>query len=207
MIVCNTRKISIVLNPKTGTTSLINIFKNLQVDECLHNHKIVDKDIDHQIFSFYRDPVDRFLSSVRYYKRRFYVNLIHAVYGNKIKLSCLTSTPYDQLSENLKEAIENITIGQLVNSNLLDSNELFFKPQLQWVDHPNIVLFNYHNYNVEVKRLMSHFDYYSFDIPKLNESIKIPKYDQIDNDTIKKIKTLYKEDYKFFASKGITFSS
>lgn len=208
MIVCNKRKISVVLNPKTGTTTLCNIFKNLEVDECLHDHKTLDKNlVDHQVFSFYRDPVDRFLSSARYYKRRYYVNLIHAIYGNKIKISCLTTTPYDLLEDDIKRAIESISIRDILESNCMNSNELFFKPQTSWLDHPNTVLLNYHEYESEVMRLLSYFDYYNFDIPRLNESIKLPQYDQVDTNTIAKIQDLYRTDYDFFASKGITFSS
>ena len=207
MIVCEAKNIAVLLNPKTGTSTLVNIFKKLNVDKCNHSHDIPINVSDYQTFCFYRNPVDRFVSAVRYFKRKHYPELLHMAYGNDIKVSCLTRTPYNDLSDSIKAAIEEISIDDMLTKNMIQSYNILFKKQTYWLDSADVCLLNYHDYDNEVRKLMVQFDYYDFDIPRLNESVKISEYDQINNDTIIKIKDLYQEDYDFFASKGITFSN
>jgi len=74
MILDTTKKFGIFMNPKTGTSSLRIIFKQIEgLQICKHDHHTPENFIqrydlkedfsDYKFYCFYRDPVDRFLSA------------------------------------------------------------------------------------------------------------------------------------------------
>ena len=78
MIYCTERKIGVFLNPKVGSTSIVKAFKDVQVTLKAHTHlnftaakeayAVPDFD-EYKFFCFYRDPVSRFNSAFKFYKR------------------------------------------------------------------------------------------------------------------------------------------
>ena len=216
MIICSKRKIGVFLIPKTGTVTLTKLFKNVDVDVKDHQHtnfaqmmsdygtKFSDLET-YRFFAFYRDPVDRLISSLRYQRRTLYPSVIHFFYGNEIKISCLCQTPYTELADNIKVAIEALSNLQLLESHFCDRGTALFAPQVNWLNQPtlNMTYLNYHNYDAEVRRLMAEFDCYDFEIPILNQSVKLAS-DVLTEPEIQLIQQRYADDIAFLASKGLT---
>ena len=75
MIVSHKLKKVLLMNPKTGSKSLYDYFSPLhrKLDIYKHSHEIFFKDdhlcADYDYYAFYRDPVERALSSINHLKR------------------------------------------------------------------------------------------------------------------------------------------
>ena len=84
----------------------------------------------------------------------------------------------------------------------------YFAPQTRWLKHHTVEvkLMDFRNFESEVRTLFSKLDIPAdTPIPKLNSGAKKLKPSDLTPEEIKFIKDLYKDDYEFFASKGITF--
>lgn len=220
MIICKDRKIGIFLVPKTGTISLCSTFSKLNLFYCKHSHTkwpqawhnfspTIDDFDQYQFFAFYREPLDRFASAIAYFKRTLYRELIPAFYGNKHPISCATTRPYETLPTEIKMLIEQITVTQILDHkglNMMKTSML--QHQQLWFDYPiNIKYLDFKNYIQEVKFLLSIFNVNGNEIPHLNRSyVPYPNSD-LTKDEVVRVKDIYRSDYDFFASKGITFSS
>jgi hypothetical protein len=95
-------------------------------------------------------------------------------------------------------------------SSVMEYYEMFghFAPQVRWLKHPtvDVQLLNFHDFENEMRRLFRRINIpVNTPIPKLNESPNRKKPSDLTAEEIAFIKDLYKEDYEFFASKGITF--
>lgn len=215
MIIDKSKKLGVFLIPKTGTSSLFRLFKpyssnSVQVNS---NHaswsdicKEYDKFDGYQFFAFYREPISRFQSAVNYVKRTLYRETLQYFYDD-LNMSCARVDPYDTLEPELKEKIERIHPFDLLH-HLHLSKSPTFKKQIHWLDHPiNITYLNYHDYDNEVRRLLNEFDLPIKDIPRYNQSVSVPNTDVLTDNDVMYLREYYREDYDFFASKGITFSS
>jgi hypothetical protein len=179
VIVCRERKIGIFLVPKTGTTTLYSLFKNIPVYHKDHSHTNyiqsngninIPDFCSYKFFAFYRDPIEKFVSCV---------------------------------DETLKLRKVDITVSQFI-SDCRDRMHILsvgYMPQTYWLDHKiNLTLLDYAKFEKNIKYLMSLFDVHNIQIPKLNTAEhkrELNEQDRID------IREMYSTDYDFFERRGI----
>lgn len=141
MIYCTERKIGVFLNPKTGSHTIKKVFDNIPVTLAARNHsnysiaeyvyEIPDFST-YKFFCFYRDPVDRFDSAFKFYKRAAYAHCLNEFFSSEDRLKARKevkkamhdqfldqSKRYDDeyhwLSQESKEKIESISVSQILN--------------------------------------------------------------------------------------------
>lgn len=203
MILCQKRKIAIFLVPKTGTRSLCKLFKNVELEMNSYAHTNYKqfmahyKDDNYEFFAFYRDPLDRFISGLRYVKRSKsrYPTLLHKYYGNSVKISCICSKEYNELDEEIKQKIEDIELDWFLKNWDFDT-DLVFQKQINWLNYPKIQLLDFKKYDEEVLKLASKFNFIPSIVPKENVSLKL-KNDFVSADVVNFVEKQYKEDYEF----------
>lgn len=148
MIYCTNRKIGIFYNPKTATRTINEIFKNIPVTLrtsahanytiALESYEVPDFNT-YKFFCFYRDPVKRFDSAFKFYKRFMFQHLLIHFYDeahwnqaeralqkakfdrflpmNRKDYNILSETArneYFWLSEETRSKIEAITVKTLL---------------------------------------------------------------------------------------------
>lgn len=239
MIYCTERKIGIFLNPKVGSTSIIKVFKDVQVTfkkQTHLNYSLATEayalpDFDkYKFFCFYRDPVSRFESAFKFYKRHSFANALskfstqeeinkaRAQIQKKIYDDLLFPTKYYPgryfwLSEETRSILESITVEQaldiipaLDSTPSISEGNISFAHQKRWLDHNiDITYLNFADFENELRRLLSFFDTTIDTIPHENENINLETDLPFTTEERNLIMQKYQIDYDFFASKGITF--
>lgn len=222
MIVSIDKKFCIFLNPKTGTTTLCDIFENKPyVDFAIHEHMDytdfiakypTEKDI--VLYSFYRNPVDRFISAYSYALNspaclaasRIYTHYINSAHLNPFNTSATLTQ--EQLEEVKALSLKDIFTHQNAKSILRllsDVTPGLFLPQVAWLDYEGINLLNFDCFEDEVKKILTLAQDSDIlhQIPKLNAVD--PVYTSVTEEEAELIKSMYQKDYEFFLSKNITF--
>lgn len=183
---------------------------------------------DYKIYCFYRNPIDRFISGANYL-RRTHIGFFKNFFYDRLKNVNVHSNTiingrekYNILSQQDKNLIESISYIDILNLyeflskkyNLTQQDNkkmLAFFPQVNWIKsnlyQDNIILCDFRNFEQELSKIITAFghDPTTVEIAKINETIKYPFDNIVDNTTKVKIEEIYKEDYDFFASRGITF--
>lgn len=215
-------KRAIMLNPKTGTMTLADIFAKYSNLKVIHDHtrlsvlkeKAPDDYCEYKVYSFYRNPIDRFISGFNYSKSGrvpSFTNYIALLYRDK-KVPMFTNL-YNRNIQELTDCIQDLTISEFLNPKddriyecvmQMDSSFLLEK-QVSFCDHPNITLLDFDNYESNIRFLLDEFGLDpTIDIPHLN-SIGEQEQSLLTPTDIDKIKRIYKNDYEFFKSVNITF--
>lgn len=227
MIISNKHQSIFLMIPKTGSQSACETIKkycSFDYSSVSHeNMEYVTKKFNAQfnldpsllqgytVYAFYRDPIDRFISSSVYLKRRFVGQMTNLFYDRfthrKASNFVVESGDYDQLPESLRKEIEQIPIDDIIKIESVCNPEtgfLIFKKQVHWLNCPNIIPLNYHDYNNELKRLVEAFGGIVTDdqIAKINTSVRY-NTDVVNQETQQKIRELYHEDYAYFDKMGI----
>lgn len=215
-------KKAIMLNPKTGTMTLADIFAKHSKLKVVHDHtrlsvlkeKTLDDYSNYKVYSFYRNPINRFISGFNYSKSGrvpSFTNYIALLYRDK-KVPMFTNL-HNKSIEELKDSIQDLTISEFLNPKdsrvyecvmQMDSSFLLEK-QISFCDHPNITLLNFDDYENSIRFLLGEFGLDpTIDIPHLN-SIGEQEQSLLTSTDVDKIKQIYKNDYEFFKSVNITF--
>jgi len=222
MILDHSRKMGVFFVPKTGSATVCSLFKDYSLDENIHNHKDLSRvirknpDIDfstYQFWAFYRDPVDRFLSALVYQRRapNFSTRFLHYFLGDQaLDISCLAVNSYSGWSSDQQAMLESVSLQDFLTSNFItDADPILFKNQIDWLNYSNVTLLNYGNFASEIQVLATAWGIAVPDpLPNINTSVKLPTDPTaatLDPATLQQIKDLYRADYQFFASKGISF--
>jgi hypothetical protein len=220
MIYSSSQSVAVFLNPKTGTTSLVDSLTNTNYvfDECQHNHmnfdlfmRMYNPDLTNmKMFCFYRNPLDRFLSMWNYIRTTpgHMVKMVHYFHGDAIKISHLNRTPFQDLSSEVQDALTQINIITFLQSGFKDtlgSKWPLLYPQTNWVKFDNLTLLPYEDFNNGVAAITSALGVTDYKVDTLNKRTiisndTIPTQEEIDF-----IKVYFKEDYDFFESVGITW--
>ena len=237
MIYCTERKIGVFLNPKVGSTSIMAAFKDIPVTFKKQNHlnytlaaqafSLPDFD-KYKFFCFYRDPVSRFTSAFKYYKRHTYMGALSKfstpeevrkallqvrkkIYDDYLFPNRNYPESYLWLSEETRAIVESITLEQILNSVppidvIPDTIYTGLAYQKRWFDHDiDITYLNFADYDNELRRLLSFFDTTIDEIPYENENINLATDVPFTTEERNLIMQKYQIDYDFFTSKGITF--
>jgi hypothetical protein len=175
------------MNPKTGTSTLRVLFKNL-INETLYYHtrfhELPEYYNDYRTFCFYRDPVDRFISGYSYLLQTYKTNLLEDITPDAPARLGLNSMGCNNL--------ENITPDVVLDAK--EHNKQGFvldilDYQSEWVGNSEILDFN--NFNTECSKLSKLFGMDSLNAIQINSSNHI----KLTSSQIKRVENYYKEDY------------
>jgi hypothetical protein len=220
MIYSAEKSVAVFLNPKTGTTSLIDCFQNttFTFDQCIHNHMNVNHFVQRynpnlsttKMFCFYREPVDRMLSMWNYVRTTpgHLVKMLNYFYGNQFKISHLNRDSFESLSTEIQDALARIKIIDFLESDFkekISPNWPLLYPQRDWLAFDNIELLPYSQFSTGVASIASEIGITDYTLNILNEKQSIPNDPTITQEEIDYIKLYSKEDYDFFQFKGISF--
>lgn len=182
-------KIGVFYPPKTGSTSLQNLFLHFTINYNVHDHNnyqwfksLYPTNIDeYKFFAFYREPADRLLSSIKFIQQ---------------KLN--------------KEKYCNYSIDEMISlfDSYYDEYKWMLRPQTYWLDYPNITLLNFHKFDNETDKILKALELERvFQATVLNPKLNTTKNNSPKTEKLVQFAQInYKEDYNFFASKGIQFT-
>ena len=219
MIYSSENNVGVILNTKTGTTSLTMLCRNVpSIDHNEHDHRfytINGRDqSSFQYYSIYRDPVERARSTLSYLRRNFYTDYIQKLVYPTPELPCTHTCRYDELTQDNKDIIESIPqidliqycVDNLTRPSVYGLN--FMTPQckiFKQVDKLHLLHFN--DFDNSINTIMKALGAENYVIPKHNVSLKNSERDFLDDECISLIKEYFKEDYEYFESRGITFNN
>lgn len=178
MLISNSRKVGLLLVPRTGSKSLFKMFR----DRAPHGGDIqwAFPDINNPIpmtvdkmetafnarfqnfkfYGFYRDPIDRFLSMEAFVRRK----------GHP------------------------------------EERKWILFPQHKYLDAPNVELLNFDNFDQEVVKVMDAFGFTitPADVERVVHPDETPRLrDELTSEELAEIYRRFKADYDFLLSKGI----
>ena len=173
--------------PRTGTTMFSRLLTDWGVAAHNSRHtKPSDSQIDgfneYVVYGFFRDPLDRYLSLVRYFKM---------------------SVEKPTVIETAKEKFANVglTVEQVINASYDDFVDFpetnlavpfYFDPQVYWLANAQLLDFN--NYTQEVLRVARMLGQNQVQIGVLNDS---PQSNEIPSQkVIDYVKSRYADDYR-----------
>lgn len=213
MIVSEQYKFIVFMPPKNGTASLHEIFKHMHISYNIHGHMTYseyfstypEKKENYRCFAFYRDPIKRLMSSLMFIKRTLHYNFLPLISPT---FRTQEHQKYSNLDDNIKNLLETYTVNRMLDMwEVLYGPKTFewmLKPQINWLDYEKMELLDLRKYDEELDKLVSLMGGDTHVKVSKNESIKLPG-DEITPRLISFAKEFYEEDYRFFASKGISF--
>lgn len=225
MIISNERRIVIYLTPKTGSQTIWALFRDLKIPTSfLTNNGHVYRDLltyperfklegnlnDFREFGFYRDPYERAVSIVNYMRiGTNHSKFFHAFYGDSIRVNSVSRKSYHEWTDEMRAACDAVPfIDVFRRFRWFFERGGFGRTQEPWLGRPNTKLLNYANYRNEIVDLFKEFDVdlSNRELPRVNETIKLPEKTIITPEDEAEIREYVKPDYEFLASRGIRFS-
>jgi hypothetical protein len=228
MILCKRKKVALLLNPKTGSSSLVNMFSYTDVSYVRHTHWTYDEatvfldgptiyinDLqNYKFFVFYRDPIERFLSSARFNISRWkYANYLlrSGPLKPELDLSTLDDPPVleeeevgytwtDLFPDDVKNFLETCDTLHYDPSWAY----LHFKKQISWFNVPSddITYLSFRDFDSSLRTL---FD--AFDVPSKNIAEKSNVSDKSLYSLSKKqriiVEEMYSDDYEFLSARNL----
>ena len=206
MIIFDAAKTALLLNPKTGTRSAMEYFKHPQFSGHVRNayggHVSYQEagrvlgEVEYEFFSFYRCPVERFVSACNFAVSEW--NYIWGDFPIRPETMAKAQAEIQELTlEDLLEVLIREQRGPVL---------ALARPQTRWLV-PGIKLLDFRDFEAELIRLATSWGFEApAEVPHTNEST--PKFcvDDLSPEFIERIKQYYMQDYEFFASRGITFN-
>lgn len=224
MIVNEANKVIFLENPKTGSTvfreayraayatSYINLYTHIPITmlpEAFARHYPHLDLSEFTVYTFYREPISRFLSNWRYTHDQIEQSRTDGVEENRL---------YDTLAKwyipkEDYEARTPITFSldryiALVGSRTQVPTLTLANPQISFMD-ANTVLLNFHDFYSEVRKIAP-----ALGLPQLIKGNSVPHANKTGSSIYASalteahkimIKNLYREDYEFFQTRGISF--
>lgn len=205
MIVFDKAKVALLLNPKTGTRTVIEHFVKSQNSQDVrflttghipakNAHSVLGDD-QYKLYSFYRCPVERFMSAYNFviseWKYIWDDYPISPETMQKAKEEISALTPIDIL-----ETIIKVERGPVIE---------VAQPQVAWLND-DVELLDFRDFDAEIVRFAS---YVGVDLGPTafhnNKGTGKVSVDDLTSDEIARIKDYYRKDYEFFASRDIHF--
>jgi len=215
MMICKKNRVVFLFNPKTGTNSIHYIFKtknpsldfgkiperyktyevmrnghlHLPLSKIVEIHPDIGEEIrEYKIASFYRDPIDRFLSGMDWHTRK-YPEIV---------------TPEMTVKEYIEYPMAFVHQYPFLTDRSTPYQERHFDGiDLDWT------LLNYHDFENEVLRLADMFkiSLNKSEIVRKNEGTTRKYIDDLTQEEISMIKEIYVRDYEYLESQGIMVPS
>lgn len=183
------RKLAFVMPPRTGTTTFSQLLKKWGAVRADFSHpkpsdvQIADFD-QYAVYGFFRNPLDRFLSLVRYVRDG------NIFFGNFYVDCGITHEQFKQM--NYEQMLDAFPKYQPLISK-------FFDPQIAWLENATVLDFN--NYAAEVLRVARMFDVTQVNLSVNNwsdNSGEIPSQRIIDF-----VQSQYADDYRLGRERGL----
>lgn len=224
MIVNEDNKVVFLENPKTGSTvfreayrttyatSYIDLYTHIPIaklPEAFDTHYPHLDLSEFTVYTFYRDPIARFLSNWRYTHDQIEQSRTDGVEENKL---------YDTIAawyvtKEAYEAREPITFSldryiALVGSGTQVPTLSLAAPQTDFMDEKTVLL-NFHDFDAEVRKIAP-----ALGLPQLIRGDSVPHANVTGSSAYASaltevhkimIKNLYRKDYEFFRTRGISF--
>ena len=174
---------------------ILKIFPNIHLDE-------------YTVYSFYREPVARFMSTFKYMQHQILTDLnVKAQSGDAKELRMVYKALYND--EDITRDPESITIDDIISTvykNILDAPILdLFRPHTFYLTD-KVTLLNFDDFENNVKMLLEAFGQdINTPIPRYNNTNSANYLSDLTEEQITKIKEIYAHDYEFFESRNITF--
>lgn len=167
-------------------------------------------------YAFWRDPVDRYVSSATHYRLNTFglKRLFPEIFGpgmshdlspypyveNRMTKEYFQSLPV-RIQEKIINPTDEVSFFKAVRRIKNELKSIMFLAQTHWLAQPNMVVLNHHDYINEMRRLLSVFDVPDVEnchIPLANASSRycIPPT-SITDEVRELVKEEYKEDYAF----------
>ena len=208
MIIFDTTRAVLLLNPKTGTRSTVEYFKQPQFSGHVrvvfgghYPHRVVVPALEeaareYEFLSFYRCPVERFVSACNFIASEW-----HYIWGNypiNPETMAKAQAEIQELTlEDLLEVLIRVQRGPVL---------ALARPQTKWFA-PEVQLLDFRDFDAELVRLATSWGFEApAEVPHLNESPSKFDVNDLSPEFIERIKQYYAADYEFFASRGITFN-
>ena len=223
------KKLLLLLPPKTGSSSLRSLFKTIVAtglpDEPLRikiavmirahvryeeiSQILPDINLDEYIvYSFYREPVARFMSTFKYMQHQILTDLnVKAQNGDTEHLKLVYKALYND--EDITRDPHSITVDNIISTidkNILNAPilDLFLSQTLYLTD--KVTLLNFDDFESNIKMLLEAFGQdINTPIPRHNDTNSADYLSDLTEEQITKIKQIYAVDYEFFESRNITF--
>ncbi len=195
--------------PKTGSTTLFEIInKQTQRQFQVHGGHLTKEHLKlghhnrYKIYAFYRDPYTRFVACWQ----RSIKNLEKDIIPRQIRI--MKNSPLLTLNDITPELIRSITVEDTLRwARKSMKNAIIFYHQHNFCT-PNTILFDFNNYESNVRTLLDKIGLDStVEIKKTNSSNSEHIYETITDEEKNMIVDFYKPDYDYFASRGIYFES
>lgn len=215
MIIDESRKSCVFLNPKTGTNTLSEIFKDAGFDHTHEhpNYEKLENYLGYTLHCFCRDPVDRFLSCLNYeYQTR--QTLVSYLVSNRLGLKI----PYISSNKFIEKHMDKVY--KISPAAILDDHEniqayfedqmsfiskIIFMKQEYWLAPESMNIYKYEDFDNNVNLLCGKFDFVPDEIPVLNPTTRIYTRESLDPGEVDVIKKYFKSDYDLLESRGIIY--
>lgn len=226
MIVSPDRKTVFVGVPKNGSQTAHQVLSGLgtalvgfraghptptRLGALLEPHGM-ELDPDFKLYAFWRDPVERFISGVEFYKRTLPAMLIDLLPGKLGSVTRPKQVFYEDgvgVPAAVKSAMNSVTVADVIAalppadpmymsgfSGVLPGNEVF-QPQAYWLAYPNVVVLPFSEFEAGLKSLVTLFggDPASVTIPTINAAPVAPP--AVSQATAEAIRARYAMDYQY----------
>lgn len=187
------RKLAFVMPPRTGTTMFSQLLKSWDVPEIGNSRHSKPSEVTitepHTLYGFFRDPLDRYMSLVRYYKMIITEPTMRK--SNEENLAKFGMTIADLQALTYEQFIDFAAQGVTVT--------FYMHPQTDWL--ANAQLLNFNKYTQEVLRVAKMLGQTQVRVGKLNESMpsnEIPSQRVIDY-----VQARYTDDYRLGRERGL----
>ena len=160
------------------------------------------------VYSFYREPVARFMSTFKYMQHQILTDLnVKAQNGDTEHLKLVYKALYND--EDITRDPHSITVDNIISTidkNILNAPilDLFLSQTLYLTD--KVTLLNFDDFESNIKMLLEAFGQdINTPIPRHNDTNSADYLSDLTEEQITKIKQIYAVDYEFFESRNITF--
>lgn len=182
------RKLIFAMPTKTGSQTLLSLLRGWGLTAVGEDMHIKPKDAvqfipdmdSYTVYGFFRNPLDRFLSSLRYIKdRRIAATILNVPYET------IASYSYDQLVDNFES----------LNAKL----NYYFDPQIQWFE--NATLLDFNKFDLEVLKIARMFEIQKVFVPLINDTN--PVNETPSQKVIDFVQSYYADDYRLGRERGL----
>ena len=160
------------------------------------------------VYSFYREPVARFMSTFKYMQHQILTDLnVKAQSGDAKELRMVYKALYND--EDITRDPHSIIVDDIISTiekNILDAPMLdLFLPQTLYLTD-KVTLLNFDDFENNAAMLLEAFGQdINTPIPKHNDTNSADYLSDLTEEQVTKIKQIYAVDYAFFESRNITF--